>query len=296
MARARKHRPGIGETTLARLAVEGPLSPYDLKARAPGHPDMAYSSAHEILNDFEKRGLVVLSSQGKSKKGGVRRTYKLTLPGVLLSLQTQEWLWESIDNIAERFKAELPMVFGKWELFKGEARKGAVLSLRSALWRVSLMDLLSHGQRLALQATESLWPRKADDFFATHVSLKREIIVDRVTEGFYCPSVDSLPTDKQKREWLTEEQGIKSKRENDERISASTRSKELAYRERKLREIEQIPTKECYLRLCGIAAEDKELKAYLRSKLESRMKNLQLNVKATEELKSILDSLGPVPG
>jgi len=73
---------------IRRLAVDGPLSPFDI-GRSPysrSGDAMAYSSVRGAMKNLEEEGLVKLHEQPKSARGGRRNTYWLTKQGIARAL------------------------------------------------------------------------------------------------------------------------------------------------------------------------------------------------------------------
>jgi len=79
---------------------------------------LSYSRTHEAIARLEKNGFLVSREIGKSKAGLPVKAYALSLAGLSAALFYDPARWKKIDEIAEKNKHLLPMIFGKWDLFK----------------------------------------------------------------------------------------------------------------------------------------------------------------------------------
>jgi len=106
------------------LAKKGPKTYYDLYAKR--RENIASSSTvWEAKKHLHKLNLI------KEKKpkveivtGRERKYYDLTLMGLFLAFEYDPI--ENVDKIADRFRKELPLVFGKWHYFKEQGAKDIV--------------------------------------------------------------------------------------------------------------------------------------------------------------------------
>jgi DNA-binding Lrp family transcriptional regulator len=118
---------------LEALAKNAPINPNKLSKEI----EKAYSFVYETLREFERRKIVDLQWVTSEKQVATRH-YDLDLEGVLLVLyrwmrnpKVEEQNRSSIIKTIERHGSKLPLVFGKWRLFrKAGVEKVAMVRLK----------------------------------------------------------------------------------------------------------------------------------------------------------------------
>lgn len=113
-------------TVLKGLAEKAPTNAYQVAEKT----GKAYSFVFNCFKECEKRGIITLIREMKTKKGTKAKIYDLTLDGVLLLLSKiliNKSIYSHGDigenrtlfyKMMDRYSSMLPLVFGKYDYFK----------------------------------------------------------------------------------------------------------------------------------------------------------------------------------
>jgi len=106
---------------LILLAQEGLKTRYDLFKRKRDGAEkrmMSSSTAHRVINDLKKAGLIEVKREEAFRiRGRKKKLYGLTFKGLLAAL-LQPKSWKDIDQIAKQQGKLLPLILGKWRHFR----------------------------------------------------------------------------------------------------------------------------------------------------------------------------------
>jgi len=203
----RAENPGIAKAerksdaksaVIHALAVNGESSKWDLKRLTKMH----YSTCFKAVKSLKKEGLIsVVRADKISQKGQRIETYNLTIEGLInflsrlflfASLTKRKNIEQIIDKIAKLHAKTLPLVLGKWDLFK----KG---DIKDVSMKTLLLTASQHWQAITEQKTTIqklrrrkvpeediedflLWPRW---FLEGPIIMGRPDLAQSFTEYFY---------------------------------------------------------------------------------------------------------------
>lgn len=110
---------------LATLAEHTEYAQYGL----PSVIGKDYRTVLRHVHHLRRRNLIYLVRTEPASKGGKdRNIYALTFPGLIAFLKRPQ-LWDHsdlVDDIADKYAAYLPLVFGKWELYQRRGFKDVI--------------------------------------------------------------------------------------------------------------------------------------------------------------------------
>jgi hypothetical protein len=110
---------------LATLAEHTEYAQYDM----PSVIGKDYRTVLRHVHHLRRRNLIRLVRTEPASKGGKdRNIYALTFPGLIAFLKRPRF-WDRsdlVDDIAEKYAAYLPLVFGKWELYQRRGFKDVI--------------------------------------------------------------------------------------------------------------------------------------------------------------------------
>ncbi|MEM4973143.1 MAG: hypothetical protein QXR87_05490 [Candidatus Hadarchaeales archaeon] len=121
--------PVIHGKILEALALKRWQTQYDLYLWLK--KEVSLSRIHEGVRDLESVRMVVWREAGMAPSGLIKKEYSLTFWGLVAAVTLSGECWEKIDEVARNYPDLLPLVFGKWNLFK-EIGIPAIVALRSA--------------------------------------------------------------------------------------------------------------------------------------------------------------------
>ena len=129
-------------TILAIIAKHMEYAQYDLHSTTKKD----YRTVLRHLKHLKQQNLIHLARTEPASKGGKdRNIYALTFQG-LITLLKHPSIWkqsDTMDDIAGKYSALLPLVFGKWELYAESGFKEQVVTrLRSVITDPTLLDPL----------------------------------------------------------------------------------------------------------------------------------------------------------
>jgi len=81
---------------------------------------LGYATIHEAVGHLEEGGMIKTVKEEKWRTGLIKRTYDITLVGLISVLALNEVWWDSqeIIEIVRRRSDMLPLIFGKWDYFR----------------------------------------------------------------------------------------------------------------------------------------------------------------------------------
>jgi len=135
---------------LKAIALNGPINIYQIEK----HTRLPHATVHKVVKKAYDENFLVVKTAKQFRTGLITKTYQLTFKG-LLTLLLDERIWEHIDDIAERYRDVLPLVFGKWSFFKKQGLLSEVLQrLKAAvLYVAERWRILEAYQRLLTEKT-----------------------------------------------------------------------------------------------------------------------------------------------
>ena len=80
---------------------------------------LSNSTVITALKRLKKLGLIEHKGEKRiHKRGRARKIYGATLKGLIIAMASTPNLWKQIDEIAQNNRVLLPLVFGKWDLYR----------------------------------------------------------------------------------------------------------------------------------------------------------------------------------
>lgn len=114
----------IEKNILAAIAGKGLRTYSDLYKRdKAGSRGAVQKALKRLLN----KKLIEIKKSKKLPSGVEQKWYDLNMSGLVIALYAKRDLWEHIDEIAEKQKDKLPLVFGKWKFFAEKGVKSEVI-------------------------------------------------------------------------------------------------------------------------------------------------------------------------
>jgi hypothetical protein len=137
------------------------INPEKNKYQIAKETGLSYSRVHESIEGskkeknpgLEKLGFVKAKVSEKTRAGLDKKTYTLTLKGLVNVLYYRKDVWNKIDTVISQYESLGPLTFRKWNHFvKAGARKFLISRLENTVRAAALLDYVSPERRYGKEA------------------------------------------------------------------------------------------------------------------------------------------------